>query len=112
MNPTINKKRIIITIAGVILLPLLVFLLFPMIKKNTGQPTDQQERIQSLYQQNCAGCHGAEGLGTVRGVRLAGRNFHPDYIKSTIRQGSTRMPKFNIPEPYLTDLAVYVGRLQ
>lgn len=48
------------------------------------------------YQQNCAGCHGAQMQG-ISGpeLRKIGAKFTPDQIKTVILNGGTGMPSFD-----------------
>ena len=78
--------------------------------KNDPLPSTGNER--NYYLQNCASCHGADGGGTVRGVQLKGRNLDKDHVKKTILNGTSRMPKFIVPEPTLTDLSQWISDLK
>lgn len=78
--------------------------------KNDPLPRTGNER--NFYLQNCASCHGTEGGGTVRGVQLKGRKLDKDHVKKTILNGTSRMPKFIVSEPAITDLSQWISDLQ
>lgn len=51
----------------------------------------------SLYNNNCAGCHGADrkGAGSFPSLVGIGQRLHRDQIAQVIREGSGRMPAFD-----------------
>lgn len=78
--------------------------------KNDPSPRTGNER--NFYLQNCASCHGTDGSGTVRGVQLKGRKLDKEHVKKTILNGTSRMPKFIVPEPALTELSQWISDLK
>jgi hypothetical protein len=48
---------------------------------------NQQGR--ATFNQSCAICHGADGLGTIRGPKVAGSTRLPDYIAGRIRMSGS-----------------------
>jgi mono/diheme cytochrome c family protein len=47
------------------------------------------ERGRRAFNQSCAICHGADGLGTIRGPKVAGSTRLPDYIAGRIRMSGS-----------------------
>lgn len=47
------------------------------------------ERGRSTFNQSCGICHGADGLGTIRGPKVAGSARLPDYIAGRIRRSGS-----------------------
>ena len=75
----------------------------------------------SLYKAKCAGCHGADGSGSVMGKKLGARDFHSaevqkmsdDELTTAIAEGKGKMPgyKRSLSEQQIKDLVAYVRSL-
>lgn len=78
-----------------------------------ANPTDGQE----LFGKNCAGCHGADALGTDRGPALAGNRALTERSVRSLREliklgvPGTGMPAFDLPDKDLDALAEFVHAL-
>ena len=76
-----------------------------------------EARAQQLYLQNCAGCHGADFLGTDQGPALKAneqlREMSKRRIENIIKNGvaSAGMPAFDFPPDDLTALTTFVSSL-
>lgn len=72
---------------------------------------------QTLFNQNCAGCHGSDAQGTDRGPRLAGNpqvaGRSLEQLREVIRQGipNSGMPAFKLPAPDVEALAEFLHAL-
>ncbi len=72
---------------------------------------------QALFGKNCAGCHGADALGSDRGPALAGNRDLSDRslrsLHELIKLGipGTGMPAFDLPDKDLEALAEFVHSL-
>jgi len=79
--------------------------------------TPHQARALQLYSQNCAGCHGAEFLGTDQGPALKDnhqiREMSARRIENIIKNGvrSAGMPAFDLPSDDLNALVTFVTSL-
>ncbi len=67
---------------------------------------------KNFYLRNCASCHGTEGGGTAMGNTLRGRRLDANHVKNTILNGSQRMPRFNLSDPFLTDFSQWIHDLK
>jgi mono/diheme cytochrome c family protein len=76
------------------------------------QPQVKTGNERNYFLQNCASCHGADGGGTALGVPLRARQLDPDYIKKTILNGSIRMPRFILIDPFLTDFSQWIHNMK
>ena len=47
-------------------------------------------RGRSVFNQSCVVCHGSDGLGTIRGPRVAGSLRLPEYVAGRIRMSGSR----------------------
>src|SRR5258708_7038648 len=77
----------------------------------------KQDAGERSYAKQCAGCHGADALGTDRGPGLAGnrrvRSRSGDQLRAFIRKGSPGggMPPFDLPADELDALADWLRSL-
>ncbi len=77
-----------------------------------SQPAYRKTAARNYYIQNCASCHGDNGQGTMMGVDLTKSPMDKETMKQIIIQGSARMPRFQVSEPLLSDLADWIKKLQ
>ncbi|GEM_PF-3389300 len=67
----------------------------------------------TLFEQNCASCHGPMGQGKGRYPALLNNRLSVDQIKAIIHKGKGEMPPFpKFKDQDLTILAQFVRRLQ
>ena len=106
------KAKSLYFLAAIILV-VAVFIVFYQIKaQNETSVSDLQAHNNTVFQNNCARCHGVSGEGFASNPSLQERDLSPDEIKHIIRFGQGDMPPFpNIKEPQLTNLAEYVSNL-
>jgi mono/diheme cytochrome c family protein len=64
-------------------------------------------RGQALFEQECAGCHGAGGIGGA-GPRLVGSGLDASEIASTVEQGAGIMPPAIVTGQDEADVVAYV----
>jgi mono/diheme cytochrome c family protein len=83
--------------------------------KNQNQPKPvSQAKIQSIYQANCASCHGKHGEGTGAGISLANaQNLSSSEVETIIRQGRGNMPAWQgrLSDAEIKGLVQYVHQL-
>lgn len=65
---------------------------------------------ETVFQQQCAGCHGAGGTGG-SGPALAGSGLAPADVQARIEQGGGVMPAGLVEGQKLADVLAYVDRI-
>ena len=90
-----------------------VIFIFQLQKQQTNPNLDfAWQQITTLYNQQCALCHGVSGEGVGSFPALQDRNLPLATIKEVIQKGSGDMQPFPaIKEPLLSTLANYVHQL-
>jgi cytochrome c551 len=68
-------------------------------------------RGETIFQQNCAPCHGAGGKGGGIGPRLAGDQIPLAIVKAQIEAGGGSMPPNLVRGQDLRDVLAYVATL-
>jgi alcohol dehydrogenase (cytochrome c) len=80
------------------------------------EPTDEgegdPEAGASVWSDNCAGCHGADGAGANGGPNLVGneRAADPERVRAQVANGGNGMPAFEdtLSEQQISDVTAYV----
>lgn len=69
-----------------------------------------EEAGEVLYDQHCAGCHGASGAGTYAGPPLAVASMSDEELLDQVLEGSGRMPGFaeKLSDDDLADLIAFL----
>lgn len=62
----------------------------------------------TVYADNCAGCHGAEGTGAANGPDLTGLEKNEAEVKDQVLNGGPGMPAIDVTDQEATDVAAYV----
>ncbi|HKP19674.1 MAG TPA: cytochrome c [Gaiellaceae bacterium] len=70
-----------------------------------------QYRGETIFQQNCAPCHGAGGKGGGVGPRLVGDQITLPIVKAQIEAGGGAMPPNLVRGQALSDVLAYVATL-
>ncbi len=88
-----------------------------LLGQNLPLATPKSIEGKTLYAERCAGCHGADGLGTDRGPELVGSRSLRErsilQLRGLIQKGvpSSGMPAFDLPGHELDALAAFVHSL-
>lgn len=75
-----------------------------------GAPAGDVYRGETVFQANCAGCHGDGATGGV-GPKLAGRAIPADIVIATVAAGRGAMPSGLVAGQDAADVAAYVASL-
>lgn len=84
--------------------------------QSPAEPTDQgegdAEAGQSVWADNCAGCHGLAGGGANGGPNLVGNEqaMDPERVRAQVANGGGGMPAFKdtLSEQQISDVTAYV----
>jgi len=75
-----------------------------------GTPAGDVYRGETVFQQTCAGCHGADASGDV-GPRLAGAGLATTDVTAVVATGRGVMPAGLVEGQDAADVAAYVASL-
>ena len=109
-------KKLLPTFLILIIVAVTIFIIYKVKTISGSQQveisSDVSPQVLSVYQNNCARCHGKNGEGYDTKPVLHNNNYTVEQIKNIVNNGLDKMPAFpTIKDPVLTDLAKYVSNL-
>lgn len=122
LETKINKqeiKTVVITLSSIVLLTMVIVFAFWFIPQQNPYVQEvlsfkgNSERGEAIFNVNCAGCHGIEGVGNV-GPRLTNISKHKSevgIINQVIGGKTPPMPKFQPSAEDMADLLSYLRQL-
>ena len=109
-------KKFFVVFFILIIVAVVIFIIYEVKTISGSQQAEMKDdvspQVLSVYQNNCARCHGKDGEGYDTKPVLHNNNHTIEEIKNIVNNGLDEMPAFpTIKEPILTDLAKYVSNL-
>lgn len=112
-------RNVIITVSSVVVLTMVIILSFwllpsknPYVKEVLSYQGNV-ERGEAIFNVNCAGCHGIQGVGNVgpRLTNVSKRKSEKNIINQVISGQTPPMPKFQPSAEEMADLLAYLREL-
>jgi len=112
-------RNVIITISSVILLTTVIILSFWLLPSKNPYIIEvlsyqgNGERGEAIFNVNCAGCHGIQGVGNVGPTltNVSKRKSEQSIINQVISGKTPPMPKFQPSAEEMADLLAYLREL-